>query len=355
MSQHQGQPVTRASMTVQSDLPIAHHLGLSHERQHTVTNLGTTINRRSLVKSLAGIGVTAAVLTPTLGLMSPTAARSTDSLIVNTDGARLRSGPGTGYSILASLAKGTEVRFLADGGSANGYRWYKVRVLATGKEGYVAANLLSAPDGGSDPVIVGTAVTTATVNLRSGPSTSHQILRVVPQGATVKISNTVQNGFRYVTHNGLAGWIADQYLRAGGSSTPTITGVGWTISSVNLRSGPGTSHAILRVVPVNAKLGTSTTVKNGFRYVSYSGQTGWMADAYISFTNGSGDGGSGPVPNYHTTTANLNLRAEPSTSAKVLLVIPAGARVTPHGLTTNGFAKVTYNGTVGWAATAYLN
>ncbi len=253
---------------------------------NVITNtLDKTVNRRSVVKSIAGIGVSALALTPTLGLMSPASARSTDSLIVNTSGARLRSGPGTGYGVIASLAKGTEVRYLADGGSANGYRWYKVRVLATGKEGFVAASLLSTPGEGPgpDPVIVGTAKTTANVNLRSGPSTGNSVLRVVPVGATVQISNTVQNGFRYVIHNGLAGWIAAQYL-------------------------------------------------------------------------GSGVPGEEPYdPNFATTTANLNLRAEPSTRAKVLLVIPSGARVRVLEGGSGQFRKVSYNGTSGWAAYAYLN
>ncbi|HEV2108757.1 MAG TPA: SH3 domain-containing protein, partial [Thermomicrobiales bacterium] len=220
-----------------------------------------------------------------LSLMSPASARSTDSLIVNTAGARLRSGPGTSYRILASLAKGTEVRYLADGGSANGYRWYKVRVLATGQEGFMAASLLSAPDGGtgSDPVIIGSARTTANVNLRSGPSTSNQVLRVVAAGSTVQISGTVRSGFRYVIHNGLAGWIADQYL----------------VSDVP---------------------------------------------------------GDGPYdPNFATTTAALNLRAEPSLSARVLLVMPEGARVRLLDGGSGQFRKVSYNGTVGWAAYAYLN
>jgi uncharacterized protein YgiM (DUF1202 family) len=237
------------------------------------------MTRRTALRAFAGAG-TALLAASTVVRV---AARSTDSLIVNTAGARLRSGPGTGYSILASLAKGTEVRYLADGGSANGYRWSKVRVLVTGQEGYVAADLLSAPDAGTppptDPRIIGTATTTANVNLRSGPSTGNTVLRVVPAGTTVQISDTVQNGFRYVNYDGLAGWIADQYL-----------------GSVNQPSG-------------------ETAV----------------------------------------TTAPLNLRAEPSTSARILLVMPSGALVQLLSGTAPGWRQVSYKGTVGWAATNYLN
>lgn len=231
-----------------------------------------SLSRRSLVKSVAGFGVSAAVLTPALGLLSPAAARSTDSLIVNTAGARLRSGPGTGYSTRAYLAKGTEVRFLADGGSANGYRWYKVRVLATGKEGFVAATLLSAPDGGtgSDPIIIGSARTTTNVNLRSGPSTSNQVLRVVVAGATVRISNTVRTGFRYVVHNGLAGWIADQYLTTGNPTGETFT----TTAALNLRAEPSLSARVLLVMPEGATVQAGSRGSGQFRQVTYKGTTG---------------------------------------------------------------------------------
>jgi uncharacterized protein YgiM (DUF1202 family) len=232
-----------------------------------------------MLKGIAGAGA-AAALVPVLGQFSAVSARSTDSLIVNTSGARLRSGPGTGYSVIASLAKGTEVRYLADGGTANGYRWYKVLVLSTGVSGFMASSLLSAPDGSGDPVIIGTAKTTAAVNLRSGPSTSNSVLRVVPAGSSVQISSTVTNGFRYVIHNGLAGWIADQYLSSG------------------------------------------------------SGQ---------------------PTGETFTTTARLNLRSQPSTTASILLVMPSGAVVKALSGTAPGWRQVSYQGTVGWAATSYLN
>lgn len=242
------------------------------------STLGRSFNRRNFLKTV-GAGAAALALG---GAMLPTGAgaRSTDTRIVNTEGARLRSGPGTGYSILASLAKGTEVQYLAYGGSANGYEWHKVKVYASGKEGFIASSLLSMPGGtGSDPIITGNATTTDYVNLRSGPSTGHQVLRVVPKGAAIQTSSTVQSGFRYVIHNGLAGWMSDQYIYWGQDT------------------------------------GTTT----------------------------------------FTTTAALNLRAEPSTSAKILLVMPSGAKVTALSGTAPGWRQVSYNGTAGWAATDYLN
>ena len=67
-------------------------------------------------------------------------------------------------------------------------------LVATGKQGYVASSLLSAPGGGADPVIIGTMYTTASVNLRSGPSTSNTVLRVVAANSAVRVAETALQG-----------------------------------------------------------------------------------------------------------------------------------------------------------------
>jgi uncharacterized protein YraI len=53
-------------------------------------------------------------------------------------------------------------------------------------------------------------------------------------------------------------------------------------------------------------------------------------------------------------TSALNLRSEPSTQSKVILVMPASTIVKSLGQTSNGFAYVDYQGTSGWAYSSYL-
>lgn len=194
----------------------------------------------------------------------------------------------------------------------------------------------------------------ANANVRSGPSTGYGILGVARPGDTFTLRGQTQNGYAAVVFKGQNGWLLASLVVEAGStgSDPVISGTAWTTATVNLRSGPSTSNQVLRVVPSGSKIGTSSTVRNGFRYVVYDGQTGWMSDAYIG--SGGGDSDGGPVPRTLTTTANLNLRAEPNTRAKVLLVIPAGAKVRPNGAAASGFAEVTYNGVTGWASMDYL-
>lgn len=195
-----------------------------------------------------------------------------------------------------------------------------------------------------------TYTVSANANFRSGPGTSYSILGVVYTGNQFQINGQAQNGYAGIIYNGKTGWVlASLVVAAGGSSSPVISGVGWTTSAVNLRSGPSTSNSVLRVVPYAAQVGTSTTVNNGFRYVSHNGLAGWMASAYIGTTNPDDQGG-----NYATTTTAVNFRTEPSTSSAIIQVIPAGARVQRLHTQAGDFINVNYNSRQGWVHKAYI-
>jgi D-alanyl-D-alanine carboxypeptidase len=191
---------------------------------------------------------------------------------------------------------------------------------------------------------------TANANFRTGPGTGYAVIAVIPKGATFTLNAREENNYYSATYKGTVGWVyAPLVVKAGGTSgDPVIVGTAKTTANVNLRSGPSTSNSVLRVVPAGTTVQISDTVQSGFRYVILDGLAGWIADQYL------GSGGQ-PSGETFTTTARLNLRAEPSTSAKVLLVIPAGATVKALSGTSPGWRQVSYQGTAGWAATDYLN
>jgi uncharacterized protein YgiM (DUF1202 family) len=65
------------------------------------------------------------------------------------------------------------------------------------------------------------------------------------------------------------------------------------------------------------------------------------------------------APEPHDTTsivtgADLNLRAGPSQAARVIAVMPRGARVEPTGEASDGFVEVRWNGELGWALGKHL-
>jgi uncharacterized protein YraI len=187
---------------------------------------------------------------------------------------RLRTGPGTRRRIILVMPKGATVTNL--GAVKNGF----ARVSYKGTEGWASLDYLIASDGGQDPVLLGSAVTTTAVNLRSGPSTGNQVLRVLATGASVQTSDTVKNGFRYVIHDGLAGWVYDTYLKVGEDSPPAGTLV--TTSALNLRTEPNTNAKILTVMPEGVKVTPTGKGYAGFVQVVYGNLTGWAAGAYLN-------------------------------------------------------------------------
>ena len=205
----------------------------------------------------------------------------------------------------------------------------------------------TANDAGAEDTL---ATTTAALNLRSGAGPQYRVITVMPKGATITLQRVISNDFHYVSYKGQLGWAHRDYIIAQPWSPPpdpVITGRARTLYAVNLRSGPSTGHKVLRVLQAGSTVETSSQLHNGFRYVIHQGLAGWVADQYLYWPF---DGAE-----TFTTTARLNLRERPSTSARVLLIMPGGATVYAGSGTAPGFRQVTYKGVTGWAATAYLN
>lgn len=121
-----------------------------------------------------------------------------------------------------------------------------------------------------------TLATTASLNLRSGASTSASILQVIPSGAHVVTVNTATpvNGFYNVSHNGVVGWSYGQYL------TLVSAGGGGGGGGGGGSSGPR-DHAV-------------AVAKEGVGFSYWWGHGRWVASGVTSQTAGSC---SGSCPN----------------------------------------------------------
>jgi SH3-like domain-containing protein len=236
------------------------------------TIVSSPVSRRTILKY--ALGTTAAVAVGGVALASEASARSGGGLRTTTT-LNFRAKPDTSSKVLAVLSKGTVVGYLGE--RKNGF----LAVSYDGQSGWAYESYLEWVDyTNPDPVIIGTAIVAASANFRSGPSTSHQVLAVFSKGTRVDITDTVQNGYRYVVSGGQAGWIYDSLLAPEGGEGP---GVFFTTSSVNLRSKPNTSSSVITVVPAGAKvLDYDFVMSNGFRGVDYNGQVGWIYDAYLT-------------------------------------------------------------------------
>ncbi|MBA2468772.1 MAG: SH3 domain-containing protein [Chloroflexia bacterium] len=184
--------------------------------------LHTIVSRRRFVIGSAGAAVLA--IAPALLAPSPAGATASEFFATAKPGLRLRSGPGLGYKILASLSMGARVERLASGGRADGYEWVKVRVVSSGKTGFVAFKFLTTAP--SDGFEIGQTVHVEAGggrgNLRSGPGTGYRVMATLSTGTTGTIKDGPVEATGYFWHKvsfgNVTGWIVTSVLAPGAGS-----------------------------------------------------------------------------------------------------------------------------------------
>jgi uncharacterized protein YgiM (DUF1202 family) len=178
-----------------------------------------TFSRRRFLAYPAGAAALA--LIPATLRVKPAVATAGDFYAVAVQGLRLRSGPGLRYGVLASLSKGTNVELLAWGGTADGYDWARVRVVSSGKTGFVAYEFLTPVPSDGLPIgqVVHVEAGGGVGNLRSGPGTGYRVLKRVATGTTGTVTGgpAEANGYFWyqVRFGSVTGWIVSAVLVAG--------------------------------------------------------------------------------------------------------------------------------------------
>lgn len=128
-----------------------------------------------------------------------------DQMAFTVDSVNMRDGPGTDAGVIEVTPDGAMVVLI--GGRENGF--YPVRYRGT--EGWISAKYLDTGSPASGP----TATTTDNLNLRTGPSTDERVRRVIPAGEAVALTGNGGNGFVEVTYDGVTGWVSAKYLAFG--------------------------------------------------------------------------------------------------------------------------------------------
>ena len=142
----------------------------------------------------------------------------------------------------------------------------------------------------------------------------------------------------------------------GATIEPAAAAAYRTTANLNLRTGPGTSYAVIRTIPSGATVEVTGDAQSGFLPVTYSGSSGFASADFLTSGSSSGSGTtSGPTGTRYVVDGRLNLRSGPSTSYGVILVLQDGSSVQLTGEVSGSYSKVTSNGSTGWVATQYLS
>ncbi|MFS0787783.1 SH3 domain-containing protein [Shouchella sp. 1P09AA] len=237
----------------------------------------------------------------------------------------LRSGAGTSHRVLTTLPVGQKLELLQKQGN-----WYQVK--AGNQTGWVSAEFIQTSGGNnvdnSNPSL-GSATTTARLNLRSGAGTSHRVLTTLPVGQKLELLQKQGNWYQVKAGN-QTGWVSAEFVQASGgnnvdNSNPSL-GSATTTARLNLRSGAGTSHRVLTTLPVGQKLELLQKQGNWYQ-VKAGNQTGWVSSEFVQTSGGNNIDNSNPSLGSATTTARLNLRSGAGTSHRVLTTLPVGQKL----------------------------
>lgn len=119
---------------------------------------------------------------------------------IKSDNARIRSGPGTGYSVLYEVFAGYPLKVLREKG-----KWARV-VDFEGDIGWIYRPLLSK----ARTVIV--SKKGGNINVRSGPGTRYKVKGQAEQGVVFRLLKKKGIWVKVRHDNGLSGWIHGKLL-----------------------------------------------------------------------------------------------------------------------------------------------
>ena len=373
-------------VNISSSLNIRSGAGTGHSIVGTLTN-GQTVN--IIEKSgdwyhISHNGITGYVSAQYLQEVSgnistpapaptPTPVNKHGKVVNISSSLNIRSGAGTGHSIVGTLHNGETVDIIEKSGD-----WYHIN--HNGITGYVSAQYLQevsvntsapAPTPTPTPTPVnkhGKVINiSSSLNIRSGAGTGHSIVGTLHNGETVDIIEKSGDWY-HISHNGITGYVSAQYLQevSGNISTPapapTPTPVnkhGKVVnisSSLNIRSGAGTGHSIV------GTLSNGVTVniieKSGDWYhISHNGITGYVSVHYLQETTSAGSSNEGVISSgkgiVYNITTNLRIRAAASTNSLVLGYLENGNTVDILGA-SNGWTHIEYKGITGYVSSEYI-
>lgn len=224
------------------------------------------------------------------------------SAVANTS-VNLRNGPGTtGTSVITTLISGQAVTIIEKDmyNGLNGFNWVRVK-LSNGTQGYIANQYLteigeaSASTNNTDNSSSYKIATIkcdegSSVRIRSQATTSSSVVTSCKKGTTVTVMQenvATANGYTWdkiVTSEGLEGYVANQYLDKGTSSTTTNTNTTTTNTATTISgdvNGNGGLDASDYVLIKNHIMGKTKLTSEQIKVGDMNGNGGLDASDYV--------------------------------------------------------------------------
>lgn len=274
---------------------------------------------------------------------------------------RVRSGPGTSYSVVGYLKPQQKVEILEQS-TVGSMKWGKI------SEGWISMDYVILDSNSSSNNNSSSTATSWTgkviadeLLIRSGPGTNYSILGYLTEGTAVTITEKKTNGAMEWGKIS-KGWISLTYVQlnsnGGGATAPapeqntttSVTGYANVQEFLNVRGGPGTSYNIVgKLKPRETVTITERKTVGSTQWGKIS--TGWVSMDYIVL-NTSGSEQSQTVTK--TITADcLRVRKDAGTSNSIVGYLYYGAKVQILETKTISNGEVWGRISNGWISMAY--
>jgi len=196
---------------------------------------------------------------------------------------------------------------------------------------------------------------TATVglNIRSGASTKTAILGGLYRGQTVSAISSA-NGWTKIKFADSTAYVASKYLSKGkdlpqskriGAGTVKIT-----TTALNLRTGPGLSYRVIKVLKDGARVPMTGKTARGWAQLVNGKSTGWSSMQYLA----SSTTGRPAIIGKRMATADLDIRTTSGAGGRTVAEAKKGTALSVTGAIQHGRAQIIYKGAVRWVTAKYL-
>jgi uncharacterized protein YgiM (DUF1202 family) len=196
---------------------------------------------------------------------------------------------------------------------------------------------------------------TATVglNIRSGPSTTTDILGGLFRGQTVTAISSSQ-GWTKISYDGSTAYVASRYLTKGRDLPPPLRigpgSVKVTTTALNLRTGPGLSYRVIKVLKGGARVTMTGKTARGWAELVNGRSTGWSSMQYLV----SSMYGRPAIIGKRVATADLNIRTTSGPNSRTVTEVKKGTALSVTGAIQNGRAQIIYKDRIRWVTARYL-
>ncbi|HEY8343116.1 MAG TPA: SH3 domain-containing protein, partial [Calditerricola sp.] len=218
------------------------------------------------------------------------------------------------------------------------------------------------------------AVTASVLNVRAGPGTNYAIISQVKRDTRLTVLKQQGGWLQVRLPNGRTGWVSGQYVRPvsatpapaqgspGQPAAPSSQTVAVTASVLNVRSGPGTTYAIVTKVKRDTRLTVQKQQAGWLQVRLPNGRTGWVSGQYVRPVSAtpapsSGSSGQQAAPSSQTvevTASVLNVRAGPGTNYAIISQVKRGTRLTVLKQQGGWLQIRLSNGRTGWVSGQYV-